>query len=437
MENSSKEISGLKWLENAISDNHIKLFDYSEFNGKEKINDSVTSFVYKSEWTTCGLIVALKSIKFDIEEKDMKPFAKEHTKNILVHDNKIMISDFCLSKLMTSDLSCSNSAIDGMPSFIDPQCFKDPTYKRTTKSDIYSYGVVLWEISSGHKPFPDLKRIQIAIQVNIGKRENPIDGTPHEYAELYTKCWDDDPVKRPEMEEIIKFFDPYIAKPIKTHVNTQNPLGELLEEAISEKTITFYNYDEFDDHREVIVEEEFSSVYESKWKPHELIITLKQLSIAIEIAEGLEYLHKNDISHHDLNSKIILVCKEEKMVIAGFGIPEHANKASISTSIVRGMAAYIEPQCLKDQYYERDMRSDIYSLGVILWEISSGKPPYKSFQDAYQTIFHVNDGGREEPVDGTNPEYVKLYKLCWDEDPAKRPDIKSVLETLNKLNKID
>ncbi|RIB25823.1 kinase-like domain-containing protein [Gigaspora rosea] len=586
MEISSKEIGGRKWLEKAISDEHIKFFDYSEFNGKEKINDSVTSFIYKSEWTTCGLIVALKSIKLDIEGKDMESFAKElqllqkvwfhpkinpfygvtkdpsecymmilqfanggnlreflnekfsklqweekyriagelaeglsflhnnniihrnlHPKNILVHDNKIMISDFCLSKLMTSDSSSSNSIIEGMPSFIDPQCFKDPTYKRTTKSDIYSYGVVLWEISSGHKPFPNLRRIQIAVQINTGKREKPIDGTPQKYVELYTKCWDDDPAKRPEMEEIIKFFDPYIVKPINTPVNTQNPLGELIEEAISEKTINFYNYDEFDDHHKVIVEEEFSSVYESKWKPRELIITLKylqvhnksfdkkivkqlkflqnavhpnivkfygitkdpssnyyvmimksvdggclrdylmknfsklqwsrQLVVAIEIAEGLEYLHKNDISHLDLNSKIILVCKEEKMVIAGFGIPERANKASFSTSIVRGMAAYIEPQCLKDQYYERDMRSDIYSLGVILWEISSGKPPYKSFQDEYQTLFHVNEGGREKPVDGTNPEYVELYKLCWDEDPAKRPDIKSVLETLKRLNKID
>ncbi|CAG8841845.1 45881_t:CDS:2, partial [Gigaspora margarita] len=77
MANSSKEISGRKWLENAISDKHIRLFDYNEFNGKEKINDSVTSFVYKSEWTTCGMIVALKSIKFDIEEKDKNSFAKE------------------------------------------------------------------------------------------------------------------------------------------------------------------------------------------------------------------------------------------------------------------------------------------------------------------------------------------------------------------------
>ncbi|CAG8855894.1 2604_t:CDS:1, partial [Gigaspora margarita] len=68
-------------------------------------------------------------------------------------------------------------------------------------------------------------------------------------------------------------------KPINTHVNTQNPLGELLEEAISEKTIIFYNYDQFDDHHKVIVEEEFSSVYESKWKPHELIITLKYLKV--------------------------------------------------------------------------------------------------------------------------------------------------------------
>ncbi|KAF0458588.1 kinase-like protein [Gigaspora margarita] len=501
MANTSIETSGLIWLVNAISDGLIISIDYNEFGNKEAIIEGRNSLIYKTEWTNCGMIVALKSLKFAIEGKDVKAFVKEHPKNILVHENKIMISDFGTSKLSTSESSSSNSFVDGMPSFMDPQCFKDPKYERTTKTDIYSYGVILWEISSGRKPFHDLKRIQIAIQIHKGVRETPIKGTPPEYIELYQRCWDEEPNNRPEIEEIIKFFNPYIAKPIDAHANTENSSGGFLEEAISEETIDFYNYDQFKGHK-MIVEDEFSSVYVSKWKPRELIITLKhikvhnkyfdkkivkelqflqnadhpnivkfygitkdpssnyfvmilqsveegclsdylmknfsklqwsrQLGIAIEIAEGLEYLHKNDISHLDLNSKIILVCKET-MVIAGFGIPEHANNTSFPTSIVRGMPAYIEPQCLKDQHYECDMRSDIYSLGVILWEISSGQPPFKSFQSTYQIIFHIDAGGREDPIDNTNPEYVKLYKLCWDEDPTKRPDIKSVLETLKSL----
>ncbi|KAF0501370.1 kinase-like protein [Gigaspora margarita] len=409
-----------------------------------------------------------------------------HSKNILVHENKMMISDFGLSKITTLE-STFDSNIDGLPAFIDPQCFKNPNYKRNTKSDIYSYGVVLWEISSGRKPFSNLKRVQIAIEIYNGDRETPIEGTPHEYIELYTKCWDDVPAKRPEMKEIIEFFNPYIEKPLRGR----------LQEAISEGTVNFYNYDQFSMDTK-ISDEKFGSAYKSKWKPRKLIIALKhlkvrdeyfdgkiveelqflqnavhpniikfygvtidhsskynimilqfadggnlsdylmknfselqwtrQLRIAIEIAEGLEYLHKNDIGHLNLNSKNILVSKG-RMLISGFGISEHAKTES---STRWGMPAYIEPQCFKDQHYQRNTASDIYSFGVILWEISNGQPPFKSFGND-EIIVHVCGGGRENPVDDTNPEYVELYKLCWDEDPAKRPDIKSVLKTLIKL----
>ncbi|CAG8489665.1 12664_t:CDS:2 [Gigaspora margarita] len=70
----------------------------------------------------------------------------------------------------------------------------------------------------------------------------------------------------------------FMPKPIDTHVNTKNSSGGFLEKAISEKTITFYNYDEFNDHK-MIVEDEFCSVYVSKWKPRELIITLKHIKV--------------------------------------------------------------------------------------------------------------------------------------------------------------
>ncbi|KAF0418299.1 kinase-like protein [Gigaspora margarita] len=97
------------------------------------------------------------------------------------------------------------------------------------------------------------------------------------------------------------------------------------------------------------------------------------------------------------------------------------------------MPAYIEPQCNKDTQYQRNKKSDIYSLGFILWEISSGKPPFKSIVNELAIAIHVFNGGRELPVEGTPSKYEQLYKLCWDEDPDKRPDIILVLETLKAL----
>lgn len=83
---------------------------------------------------------------------------------------------------------------------------KNPSYKRNTKSDIYSYGVILWDISNDHKPFPKLTKIQIAIKIFTNERGKPVEGTSPEYVELYKRCWDDDPNNRPKIGEILDFF---------------------------------------------------------------------------------------------------------------------------------------------------------------------------------------------------------------------------------------
>ncbi|CAG8761953.1 16991_t:CDS:2 [Gigaspora margarita] len=77
MTNPSNKSNTLKLLENAISGRLINYFDHNEFRNIEKIYGSGISVVYKSEWTKCGLIVALKSLKFDMDEKDIDSFVEE------------------------------------------------------------------------------------------------------------------------------------------------------------------------------------------------------------------------------------------------------------------------------------------------------------------------------------------------------------------------
>src|ERR1051325_12224114 len=99
----------------------------------------------------------------------------------------MMIADFGLSK---EEPSTSNSTIDGMPGYIDPQCHIQDKYKRSKKSDIFSFGMILWEISSEREPFIGDKDFQVVIKICNGIREVRVDGTPESYFRLYTKCWD-------------------------------------------------------------------------------------------------------------------------------------------------------------------------------------------------------------------------------------------------------
>src|SRR5438128_962594 len=94
--------------------------------------------------------------------------------------------------------------------------------------------------------------------------------------------------------------------------------------------------------------------------------------------------------------------------------------------------AYIDPQCFKDKYFSRNEKSDIYALGVVLWELSSGETPFEHV-DSHLIILEILKGNRQKAIDGVPTEYVQLYTDCWDEDPEKRPAVEIVLEILNQV----
>ena len=104
----------------------------------------------------------------------------------------------------------------------------------------------------------------------------------------------------------------------------------------------------------------------------------------------------------------------------------------MSTSKGEGNMAYIDPLSFKDKSYKRGKQSDIFSLGVILWEISSGKIPCEGVTTNYEILLYRLNGSRDSPFPGTSKQYIDLYSGCWDEDPNRRPSS----ETVNKLLKL-
>ncbi|KAF0530140.1 kinase-like protein [Gigaspora margarita] len=157
-----------------------------------------------------------------------------------------------------------------------------------------------------------------------------------------------------------------------------------------------------------------------------------KLHVAKEIAHGLLFLHDNNNIHRDLHSKNILIHKSQPM-ITDFGLAKQINEIT-SNSNLHGMPAYVEPQCLLYDKYKCNMKSDVYSLGVILWEISSGRPPFPSFESVLSLAVHISKGNREKPIDGTPFQYIELYKQCWDNDPVNRPETRLILNILKQIN---
>ena len=94
-----------------------------------------------------------------------------------------------------------------------------------------------------------------------------------------------------------------------------------------------------------------------------------------------------------------------------------------------------EPQCFKSEKYIPDEKSDIYAVGLLLWELTSGKRPFKDLTDL-EIVLAIQNGRREQPVNGTPQVYVNLYQECWDQDPGKRPTLDDIIATLSAISEI-
>ncbi len=99
-----------------------------------------------------------------------------------------------------------------------------------------------------------------------------------------------------------------------------------------------------------------------------------------------------------------------------------------------GRIAYMEPQILANPDFQYIKSSDIYSFGVLMWEISSGYPPFKD--KVNNTIVHaiVNNKARENTILNTPKDYEILYKKCWNQEPEQRPAIEEILEEFSNMD---
>ena len=114
------------------------------------------------------------------------------------------------------------------------------------------------------------------------------------------------------------------------------------------------------------------------------------LHFATQIAKGLEHAHSRGIVHRDIKPHNVMVLKNGSVKVMDFGIAQVMNKSNTLTKEALGSVHYISPEQAKGSF--TDSRSDIYSLGVVMYEMMTGRPPYDGDSPVAVAIQHINGG---------------------------------------------
>ncbi|POG63021.1 kinase-like domain-containing protein, partial [Rhizophagus irregularis DAOM 181602=DAOM 197198] len=142
-----------------------------------------------------------------------------------------------------------------------------------------------------------------------------------------------------------------------------------------------------------------------------------KINIAFEIVRALNFIHFENLIHRDLHSGNILYSRRSSnWYISDLGFCGPADKSSKS---VYGNLPYLAPKVISGK--QTTEASDIYSVAILMWEITSEQPPFINYEHDYNLAMNIINGIRPRIVSGTPVEYKNLIEECWDADSSKRP----------------
>ncbi|CAB4427812.1 unnamed protein product [Rhizophagus irregularis] len=204
----------------------------------------------------------------------------------------------------------------------------------------------------------------------------------------------------------------------------------------------FVPYDQFKN-IEFIAEGGFSKIYKATWIDGPLNnsnnITFKELN---ELKIFYELSSKTNTTYvcnyfgitQDPNSQdvIIIMPYYNSVAIGDLGISKSATESGDDNNDENyGIIPYMAPEALQGQKYTK--ASDIYSFGMIMWELMTGRRPFWDRDHDTGLIINIYDGLRPPIVTNAPEGYIELMEECWHSDPDKRPQITDIKERIGRM----
>ncbi|XP_057432455.1 uncharacterized protein LOC130725222 isoform X2 [Lotus japonicus] len=162
----------------------------------------------------------------------------------------------------------------------------------------------------------------------------------------------------------------------------------------------------------------------------------KRLLIAMDVAFGMEYLHGKNIVHFDLKSDNLLVnlrdphrpiCK-----VGDLGLSKVKCQTLISGG-VRGTLPWMAPELLNGSSSLVSEKVDVFSFGIVMWELLTGEEPYADLH--YGAIIGgiVNNTLRPPVPESCDPDWKVLMEKCWSSEPSERPTFTEIASELRSI----
>lgn len=231
----------------------------------------------------------------------------------------------------------------------------------------------------------------------------------------------------------IKFLPP-------TALGTEEEKARFRYEALAAAALnhpnicTIYEFDEFQSHNFIVME--FVDGQNLKEKIASGPLSFEEIvNIVFQIAKGLYEAHEKGIIHRDIKSANIMLTKKEQVKIMDFGLAKLPEKTEMTKNgTTMGTVSYMSPEQVKGESV--DQRSDIWSAGVIAYEMITGELPFKGEIDQAVIYSILNEDSKEitEIRSGIPDDLVQLIYKTLSKDPKKRyQDVIQILDELKEL----
>src|SRR3954470_10332087 len=143
----------------------------------------------------------------------------------------------------------------------------------------------------------------------------------------------------------------------------------------------------------------------------------------------LKTIHDANFIHRDFHSGNILFdlknTKRYQCQIGDLGLSQPVNN-TLENNEIYGVIPYIAPEIFQGSAFSKE--SDVFSLGMIMWELTTGCKPFANVEHDHNLIYQIINGKRPEITDDTPEPFANLMRSCWNSDPKKRPTIKNLCE---------